>query len=122
MESLPTRRPHLPLQPEKIERLRTQLRRVANEARTDVGRAKMWGMATQTYGKAKLQELKDVHWKALTVLDKLHKRDRRACEKAIAEFAREASKGAAGSLHRLTKPRAVWCPRDAAQGEATQLA
>ena len=44
----------------------------------------------------------------LTVLDKLHKRDRRAREKSIAEYAREASKGAAGLLHRLTKPRA-WC-------------
>ena len=52
------------------------------------------------------------------VLDELHKRDRRAREKAIAEYAREASKRAAGSLHRLTKPRAIWCPRDAAQGEA----
>ena len=41
----------------------------------------------------------------------LHKSDRRAREKAIAERER--------GLHRLTKPRAVWCPRDAAQGEAT---
>ena len=53
------------------------------------------------------------------MLDKLHKRDREAREKAIAEYVREASQGAAGLLHRLTKPRAVWCPRDAAQGEAT---
>ena len=63
--------------------------------------------------------LKDVHWKALTVLDKLHKRDKKAREKSIAEFAREASKGAAGLLRRLMKPCPVWCPRDAAQGEAT---
>ena len=60
-----------------------------------------------------------MHWRALTVLDKLHKRDRRVREKSIAEYARDASKGAAGLLHRLTKPRPVWCPRDAAQGEAT---
>ena len=33
MEALPTRRPHLPQQPEQIERLRTHLRRMANEAR-----------------------------------------------------------------------------------------
>ena len=92
---------------------------MANEAQTGEGRAEIWEMATQTYGEAELQVLKEVHWKALTVLNKLHKRDRRAREKAIAEFAREASKGAAGLLHRLTKPRAVWCPRDAAQGEAT---
>ena len=55
---------------------------------------------------------KDVNWRALTVLDKLHKRDRRVREKSIAEYAREASKGAAGLLHRLTKPRPVWCPRE----------
>ena len=66
-----------------------------------------------------LQVLKDVHWKALTVLDKLHRRDWKAREKAIAENAREASQGAAGLLHRLTKPRAVWCPRDTAQVQAT---
>ena len=103
MEALPTRRPHLPQQPEQIERLRVHLRRMANEAR----------------GEPELQTLKDVHWRALIVLDKLHKRDRRVREKSIAEYAREASKGAAGLLHRLTKPRPVWCPRDAAQGEAT---
>ena len=73
-------------------------------------------MATQTYGEDELQDLKDVHWKALTVLDTLHKRDRRARKKARE---RGFSKGAAGLLHRLTKPRAVWCLRDAAQGEAT---
>ena len=28
---------------------------------------------------------------------------------------------AAGLLHRLTKPWAVWCTRDAAQGEATRV-
>ena len=50
-------------------------------------------MATQTYGEPELQILKDVHWKALTVLDKLHKRDRRRREKSIAEDAREASQG-----------------------------
>ena len=60
-------------------------------------------------GEDELQDLKDVHWKALMVLDKLHTRDRRPREKAIADYAREASKGAAGSLHRLTKPRPVWC-------------
>ena len=81
MEALPTRRPHLPQQPEQIERLRT-----------------------------------------LTVLDNLHMRDRKARENAIAEYAREASQGAAGLLHRLTKPRAVRCPRDAAQGEGDQPA
>ena len=53
-------------------------------------------MATQTYGEAELQVLRDVHWKALTVLDKLHKRDRRARNKTIAEYTREASKGASG--------------------------
>ena len=82
-------------------------------------RAEIWEMATQMYGEPELQALKDVHWKALTVLDKLHKRDKRAREKSIAEYARDASKGAAGLLHRLTKPRPVWCPRDAAQGEAS---
>ena len=89
------------------------------EAQTDEGCAEIWKIATQTYGEDELQDLKDVHWKALTVLDKFHKRDRRAREKAIAEYAIEACKGAAGFLQRLTKPRAVWCPRDAAQGEAT---
>ena len=118
LEALPTRRPHLPQQPEQIERLRTHLRRMANEAQTDEGRAKISEMATQTYGEPQLQVLKDVHWKTLTVLDKLHKRDRKTREKAIAECAREASQGAAGLLHRVTKPRAVWCPRDAARGEA----
>ena len=91
MEALPTRRPLLPQQLEQIERLRTHLRRMAH--------AEIWEMATQTFGEAEPQVLKDVHWKALTVLDKLHKRDRRAREKAIAEYAREASKGAAGLLH-----------------------
>ena len=105
MEALPTRRTHLPQQREQIERLRTHLRRMANEAPTDEGRSEIWEMATQTYGEPELQVLKDVHWKALTVLDKLHKRDRRAREKAIAEYAREASKGAAGLFHRLTR---VW--------------
>ena len=36
----------------------------------------------------------------------------------ISRFAREASEGATGLLHRITKARAVWCPREAAQGEA----
>ena len=86
---------------------------MANEARAEKDRAEIWEMATQEYGEPELQTLKDVHWRALTVLDKLHKRDRRVREKAIAEYAREASQGAAGSPHRLTNPR------DAAQGEAT---
>ena len=120
MEAIPTRRPHLPQQPEQIERLRTHLRRMAKEARTNEGCAEIWRLATQTYGESELQDLKDVHWKALTVLDKLHRRDRRVREKGIAEYAREASKGAAGLLHRLTKPRAVRCQRDSAQGEATK--
>ena len=119
MEALSTRRPHLLQQLEQIETLRTHLRRMANEARTNEERAEIWEMATQTCGEPELQVLKDVHWKALTVLDKLHKRDRRVRETSIAEYAREASQGAAGLLHRLTKPRPVWCPRDAAQGEAT---
>ena len=119
MEALPTRRPHLPQQPGQIERLRGQLLRMANEAPVEKDRAEIWEMATQEYGEPELQVLKDVHWRALTVLDKLHKRDRRVREKSIAEYAREASKGAAGLLHRLTKPRPVWCPRDAAQGEVT---
>ena len=118
MEVLPTRRPHLPQQLKQIERLRTHLRRMTSEAQTEEGRAEIWEMVTQTYGEPELQVLKDVHRKALTVLDKLHKRDRKAREKAIAEHAREASHGAAGLLHRITKPRAVGCPRDAAQGNA----
>ena len=92
---------------------------MADEAQTAEERAEIWEMATQTYGEPELQVLKDVHWKALTVLDKLHKRDKRAREKSIAEYAREASQGAAGLLHRLTKPRPVWCPRVAPQREAT---
>ena len=106
MEVLPTRRPQLPQQPEQTERLRAHLRRMANEAQTYEGRAEIWEMPNQTYGEAELQVLEDVHWKVLTVLDKLHKRDRRAREKAIAEYAREASKGAAGLLHRDWRPRA----------------
>ena len=101
MEALPTRRPHLPQQPEEIERLRGQLLRMANEAPAEKDRAEIWEMATQEYGEPELQYgepelqvLKDVHWRALTVLDKLHKRDRRVREKSIAEYAREASKGA----------------------------
>ena len=95
MEAIPTRRPHLPhlpQQPEQIERLRTHLRRMAKEAQTNEGCAEIWRMATQTYGENELQDLKDVHWKALTVLDKLHRRDRRVREKGISEYAREASK------------------------------
>ena len=72
-------------------------------------------MASQTYGENELQDLKDVHWKALAVLDKLHKSDRRTREKEIAENAKEVSKKSSGPA----KPRAVLCPRDAAQGEAT---
>ena len=71
VEALPTRRPHLPQQPEQVERLRTNLRRMANEAQTDEGRAEIWEVATQTYGEPELQVLKDVHWKALTVLDRI---------------------------------------------------
>ena len=37
LEDLPTRRSHLPQQPEQIERLRAQLRRMAKEAQTDDG-------------------------------------------------------------------------------------
>ena len=92
MEALPTRRPHLPQQPEQIERLRGQLFRMANEAPAEKDRAEIWEMATQEYGEPELQVLKDVHWMALTVLDKLHKRDRRVRKKSIAEYAREASK------------------------------
>ena len=64
-------------------------------------------MATETYGENELLDLKDAHWKALMVLDKLHKRDRRVREKGMAECAKEASQGAAGLLPRLTKPRVV---------------
>ena len=45
MEALPTRRPHPPQQLEQIERLRTQLRRMATEAQTEEERAEMWEMA-----------------------------------------------------------------------------
>ena len=101
-------RPHLPQQPEQIERVRTHLRRMAKEAQTDEESAEIWKMATMTYGEAELQDLTDVHWKSLTVLDKFHRRDRRYVKK-----------GSLSTRERLTKPRAVWCPRDAAQGEAT---
>ena len=80
VETLPTRRPHLPHQPEQIERLRGQLLRMANEAPAEKDRAEIWQMATQEYGEPELQVLKDVHWRALMVLDKLHKRDRRVRE------------------------------------------
>ena len=96
MEALPTRRPHLPQQPEQIERLRGQLLRMANEAPAEKDRAEIWEMATQEYGEPELQVLKDVHWRALTVLDKQHKRDRRVREKSIAEYVREASQGSSG--------------------------
>ena len=56
-------------------------------------------------------ETQDVHWKALTVLDKLHKSDRKEREKAIAEFAREASEGAAGLLHRLNEATCSLVPK-----------
>ena len=98
MEALPTRRPHLAQQPEQMERLCTHLRRMANEARAEKDRAEIWEMATQEYGEPELQTRKDVHWRALTVLDKLHKRDRRVREKSIAEYAREASQGRSGLL------------------------
>ena len=87
--ALPTRRPHLPQQPEQIERLRTHLRRMATEAQTEEGRAEIWEMATQTHGELELQVLKDVHRKALTVLDKLHKRDRTASRKSDRGVRRE---------------------------------
>ena len=90
LEALPTRRPHLPQQPEQIERLRVRLRGMADEARAEKDGAEIWETATQEYGEPELQTLKDVHWRALTVLDKLHKRDRRVREKSIAEHAREA--------------------------------
>ena len=66
MEALPTRRPHLPQQPEQIERLRGQLLRMANEAPAEKDRAEIWEMATQEYGEPELQVLKDVHSRALT--------------------------------------------------------
>ena len=103
MEALPTRRPHLPQQPEQIERVRTHLRRMAKEAREEEDRAEIWEMATQMYGEPELQALKHVHCKALTVLDNLHKRDKKTREKAIAEYARDASNGAAvASSHEAT--------------------
>ena len=119
MEALPTRRPHLPQQPEQIQRLRRQLTLMAVQASTDSWSGEIMEAVTCTYGEDELRDLKDLHWRALETLDKLHKRDRRAREKEISRFAREASEGAAGLLHRITKSRAVWCPRDAAQGEAT---
>ena len=94
----------------QIERLRAHLRRMATEVQTSDGGAEIWRMATQTYRENELQDPQDVHWKALTVLDKLHKRDRRNREKEIAEYAKEASKGAMGLVHHLTKPRAVLVP------------
>ena len=54
MEALRTRRPHLPQQPEQIERFR-----MATEAQTSDGGAEIWRMATQTYGENELQDLKD---------------------------------------------------------------
>ena len=51
MEALPTRLPPLP----QIERLRTHLRRMANEARAEEDRAEIWEMATQTDGEPELQ-------------------------------------------------------------------
>ena len=100
MQALPTRRPQ---QPEQIERLRAHLCRMVTEAQTSDGGAEIWRTATQTHGENELQDLRDVHWKTLTVLDKMHKRDRIIREKEIAEYAKEASKGAAGLLHHLTK-------------------
>ena len=92
---------------------------MATQASTGSWNVEILRSAVCSYGEDELCDLKDLHWRALTMLDKLHKRDRRAREKEISRFAREASEGAAGLLHRITKPRALWCPRDAAQGEAT---
>ena len=97
MEALPTRRPHLPQQPEQIERLRTHLRRMANEAQRDEGRAEIWEMATQTCGENELQVLKDVHWKALTELDKLHKREK--SDRGARERGFQRTSGLVASLH-----------------------
>ena len=105
MEALPTRRPHLPQQPELIEWLRVHLRRMANEARAEKDCAEIWEMATQEYGEPELQVLKDVHWRALTVLDKLHKRDRRVREKidrGIRERGFQGGSGFAASPHKAT--------------------
>ena len=55
--------------------------------------AEILRMAAQTHGENELLDLKDVHWDALTMLDKLHNRDRRTREKEIAENAKEPSKG-----------------------------
>ena len=118
MEALPTRRPHLPQQPEQIWRLRRHLTLMAVQASTGFWNGEILRAAMCSYGEDELRDLKDLHWKALEMLDKLHKRDRRAREKEISRSAREASEGAAGLLHRITKARAVWCPREAAQGEA----
>ena len=119
IEALPTKRAHLPQQPEQVRRLRVHLCRMATQTSSSSWSAEIWRTAMCSYGEAELQDLKDVHWKALTTLDKLHKRDRRTREKELAEFAREASQGAAGLLHRITKPWALWRPREAAQREAT---
>ena len=102
MEALPTRQPHLPQQPEQIERLRGQLLGMANEAPAEKDRAEIWEMATQEYGEPELQVLKDVHWRALTVLDKLHKRDKastRKINRGVRERGFQGCSGFAASPH-----------------------
>ena len=115
MEALLTRRPHLAQQRSRLKGFartcagwRTRRKQMRDAQRSGDGHPDVWR-------EPELQVLKGVHCKVQAVLDKLHKRDRKAREKAIAEYAREASQEAAGSPHRLTKPRPVWCPRDAAQ-------
>ena len=66
---------------------------MAKGAQTNEGCAEIWRMATQNYGENELQDLKDAHWKALTVLDKWHGRDRRVREKGIAPASSVVSEG-----------------------------
>ena len=97
MEAWPTRRPHLP-QRRNRSNGRTHLRRMAEEAQTDAGCAEIW----------KTRQC----WKSCTgVTGGRVKKGSRST--------REASKGATGLLHFLTQPRAVLCPKDATQREAT---
>ena len=74
---------------------------MAIEAQTSDGGAEMWRRLFRHVERTSCKTSK----KAPTVLDKWHKRDRRTREKEIAEHAIEASKGAAGLLHRLAKQR-----------------
>ena len=43
----------------------------------DPSGTELWSVATQVHGEAELLNLKDVHWRAHTVLDALHRRDRK---------------------------------------------